>query len=64
MIWDVAAAAWVVRRTLTEDAIVQSPMPTVDGYYAYSCQRHPIRYVHYVNRDAILNDLFRKLADG
>lgn len=36
----------------------------VDGYYAYSCQRHPIRYVHYVDRDAILNDLFRKLADG
>ena len=36
----------------------------VDGYYAYSCQRHPIRHVHYVDRDAILNDLFRKLADG
>lgn len=36
----------------------------VDGYYAYSCQRHPIRYVHYAERDAILNDLFRKLADG
>ena len=62
VLWDVAAAAWVVRRSLTEDLTVPAPVPMTGGLYARPAGRHPIRCVHYVSRDGILTDMFTKLA--
>lgn len=62
VIWDVSAVAWLLHDVFTFDTIEHSPIPTYDGYYVHSETRHFIKYVYHVNRDAIFEDLFNKLA--
>ena len=60
-IWDVTAVAWLVDGKFMLDQLIPSPIPTYDHYWATCSKRHPIRYVYHINRDALFEDLFKKL---
>jgi len=63
IIWDVTAVAWLIDTNgkFFLERLEKSPIPEYDGHYAYDCRRHFIKYIYYVNRDALVNDLFEKL---
>lgn len=62
VIWDVAAVAWLLNDNFTDDTFMHSPIPTYDNHYSHSDTRHFIKYVYNVNRDAVFEDLFKKLV--
>ena len=61
-IWDVSVIAWLLNEGFMETRIVSTPLPAYDGYYSFSDNRHPMKYIYMVHRDLIFEDLFRKLA--
>lgn len=61
-IWDVTAVGWLLDEKFQYDRLVRSPIPEAD-HYIFSENRHPIRSVYYVDRDALFEDLFRVLAE-
>lgn len=65
VIWDVTAVAWLLNRDsrFMQDKLIPSPIPEYDLRYAADETRHLIRYVCSVNRDALFEDLFRKLGE-
>jgi inosine-uridine nucleoside N-ribohydrolase len=64
VLWDVTAAAWLLNRNnrFMLSVLEPSPMPEYDGYLALRRGSHYIRYVYYINREALIADLFNKLA--
>lgn len=64
VIWDVSAIAWALdeNEKFMKCRIEQSPTPQYDCTYSFANPRKPISYVYEVNRDAIFEDLFKKLA--
>lgn len=62
VIWDVTAVSWLTG-DFCSSRLEPSPIPSYDGHYAFDRTRHLIRYVYGVNRDALLQDLFAKLAE-
>jgi len=63
VIWDVTAVAWLIDGGFFCERLERSPIPEYDGFYAYDSRRHFIKYIYHVNRDALAEDLFKKLAD-
>lgn len=61
VIWDVTAIAWLVSGRFFGEQLEKSPIPEYDGHYAFDASRHFIKYVTYVDRDALVEDLFTKL---
>lgn len=59
---DVVAVGWLVSNNFMLDRLEPSPIMEYDKYYAKDFRRHYIRYVYAVNRDALMQDLFEKLA--
>ena len=66
VIWDVSAVAWLMneKNQMMASRIIPSPIPQYDFHYSFDFNRHPIRYVYRVNRDAIFTDLFKKLQNA
>lgn len=62
VIWDVTAVGWLLEGDFMKDRLVPSPIPQYDHHYSFEPGRHFIRYVYFVNRDALFEDLFRKLS--
>lgn len=62
VIWDVTAVAWLLDDDFTADILKPSPIPQFDHHYSFDNTRHFIKYVYYINRDALLRDLFEKLS--
>jgi len=63
IIWDLAAIAWLVEPQWCPSELVQSPRISDSlQWLAGDDSRHPIRYIRYLHRDAVFQDLFRKLA--
>ncbi len=64
VIWDVTAVAWLVndRDRFLSSRLVPAPIPEYDHRYADAPERHWMRYVDYVNRDALMEDLIRRLT--
>lgn len=60
-LWDVTAVAWLTGDFML-DRLEHSPIPTMDGHYAFDRRRHLIRYVYHIRRDKLMEDLFTKLA--
>lgn len=60
-IWDVTAVAWLLGG-FTEDRLEPSPIFQYDHHYSFDKTRPPMRYVYYIHRDELFEDLFRKLA--
>ncbi len=65
VIWDVTAVAWLLNDgdRFMSSRLIPSPVPEYDKHYATLTDRHLIRYVYHINRDALFADLFRKLAE-
>lgn len=61
-IWDVTAVGWLLDGNFMDDKLVPSPIPQYDHHYSFDSGRHFIRYVYCINRDALFEDLFSKLA--
>ena len=62
IVWDVTAVAWLLGGDYLRDRVVDSPVVEYDGTYSCPTGRHPIKYVHYVDRDKLFSDLFAKLG--
>lgn len=62
IIWDVTAVAWLLDGDFMLDRLEPSPIPQYDHHYSIDKTRHLIRYVYYINRDKLFEDLFTKLA--
>lgn len=62
VIWDVTAVAWLLDEDFMLERLEKSPIPEFDHRYSFDCRRHFINYVYHINRDALMEDLFRKLA--
>jgi len=62
VIWDVTGIAWLLDGRFFAERLEHSPIPEYDGYWAFDYNRHFIKYVYQVNRDALAEDLFAKLA--
>ncbi len=65
VIWDVTAVAWLFNDDLRfmNGKFIPSPVPEYDGSYSYAENRHYIKYVYDINRDALFEDLFRVLGE-
>ncbi len=64
-IWDVTAVAWLLNKDsrFMQDRLIPSPVPEYDRHYATQSDRHFIRYVYRIDRDALFADLFKRLAE-
>lgn len=60
-IWDMAAVAWLLDPEWTPSILMPTPVLTNDIGWARDETRHTMRYVAWVDRDAILQDFFSKL---
>ena len=65
VIWDVTAVAWLLNEDgrFMKDRLISSPVPEYDEHYVTESDRHLIKYVYQINRDALFEDLFRKLGE-
>ncbi len=63
-IWDVTAVAWLLNKDeyYMLEILTHSPIPQYDGSYSFDEHRHFIKYVYYINRDRLFEELFRVLS--
>ncbi|MBQ2705145.1 MAG: nucleoside hydrolase [Clostridia bacterium] len=66
VIWDITAVAWLMNEDnrFMCDRLIQSPIPEYDYHYAFDGNRHFIKYVYRIERDALFEDLFKELKQG
>ncbi len=64
VIWDIAPVAWLLdtEGKMVQDYLISSPVFEYDHYLSADPRRHPISYVWNINRDAVFEDLFRRLT--
>lgn len=64
VIWDISAVAWLLNdnNRFMSDKLSAAPIPQYDRRYSFDPTGHFIKYVYSVNRDAIFEDLFRKIT--
>ena len=65
VIWDVTAVAWFLNadERFMRERLIPSPIPEYDMHYAINENRHFIKYVYRIDRDALFADLFRVLGE-
>lgn len=61
VIWDVSAVAYLLNESFTPSYIRHTPILTDEGTYSFDDRRPLYRYVYFVDRDKIFDDLFRKI---
>jgi purine nucleosidase len=61
VLWDMTAVAYMINRDLTPSQLVHAPIVTPYDTYSFDENRHLIRKVYHINRDAVYGDFFRKL---
>lgn len=64
VIWDVTAVAWLMNdgNRFMDSKIVHAPIVSYDRHYCFDDSRHCMRYVWNIKRDALAEDLFRRLT--
>lgn len=64
VIWDVTAAAWLMNENdrFMCSRVIPVRMPGYDGCYEQETTDKLLRYVYYIKRDALFEDLFEKLS--
>lgn len=62
IIWDIAVIAFLVNPLWTKSQLVSSPILKDDDTWELTENRHPIRVVMYLDRDAILGDMFYRIS--
>jgi hypothetical protein len=65
-IWDVTAVAWLLNEEerFLKDRFVPAPGITDAGTYDFSENRHQIRYVYRIERDALMTELLACIVGG
>ncbi len=61
IIWDIAAVSWLTGN-FTDSYLIPSPIPQYDRRYSVNPAGHQIRYVYYIKRDELVQDLFARLG--
>lgn len=61
-IWDVTAVGWLLDGDLMNDRIEYAPLPEYDHRYCLRKDGYFYKYVYYINRDNLLEDLVNKLT--
>lgn len=64
VIWDISAVAYLINGTWLPSELVHSPLLSEDFRWSFDASRHFIRYVHYIHRDRVFQDLFHKLKES
>ncbi len=64
IVWDVTAAAVLIKPEALDMVIIPAPIVTPDCRYAFDNARHHYIYVRRIRRDPIYADLFKKLAQN
>ncbi|MBQ4088409.1 MAG: nucleoside hydrolase [Clostridia bacterium] len=64
VIWDATTIAWLVdpESKIVMDRLERAPVCEYDDHYGFDPNRHFIKYVWHVNRDALFTDLFTRLT--
>lgn len=64
-LWDVTAVAWLLNdgEKFMKSRLVPSPVPQYDWCYGMNVDGHLMQYVYYIERDVLMDDLFRRLAE-
>ena len=65
VIWDVTAVAWLFNendRFMCSRILDKAYLPEYSGVYENEPTGYPMRYVYFIKRDALLNDVIGKLA--
>lgn len=64
IVWDVTAVAWLLneKNRFMESILMPCRIPEYDMRYAQDGNSKIIRYVNYIKRDALLEDLIKKLT--
>lgn len=62
VIWDIATIAYLINPDWVPTHLVHSPILTDNITWSVNTGRHLIRYAHYLHRDPIFRDLFRRLS--
>lgn len=64
VLWDVTAVAWLLNsdHRFLRDRLIPTPIPEYDYHWGCDPTRPPCRYVYFVHRDALLSELFSKIA--
>jgi inosine-uridine nucleoside N-ribohydrolase len=62
VIWDVAAAGWLLEGDYMLDRLEHIPIPQYDRHYSFDPNRHFYRYVYHIHRDRLFQALFGKLT--
>lgn len=62
VIWDLSVIAWLLDAQWVPSRLAHSPRISEDFRWCNDTSRHLIRVANYVYRDAVFQDLFRKLA--
>lgn len=65
-IWDVTAVAWLINDSdkFMDSRVIPTYIPTYDNLYSLNPNGLPMRYVYNIKRDALMNDLFKKITDS
>lgn len=61
VLWDMTTIAYLINRDWTPSQLVHAPIVTPFDTYSFDNNRHLIRMVYHIDRDAILKDFFLKL---
>lgn len=64
VIWDVIPVAWLLNDNdrFMLSRVVNTRLPGYDAVYEPPCAALKSRYVYYINRDAVMDDLIKKLT--
>lgn len=63
-LWDVTAIGWLMndQNRFMLDKLIHTPIPEYDHHYAEDPRRPLCRMVYYINRDALMGDLFDRIS--
>ena len=61
-IWDVCAVAWLLKGDFMLERLEHAPMAEYNHQWSFDVKRPLIRYVYYIHRDRLFEDLFTKLS--
>ncbi|MGI6700258.1 MAG: nucleoside hydrolase [Christensenellales bacterium] len=63
-LWDVTAIGWLTndQNRFMLDKLIHTPIPEYDHHYAEDPRRPLCRMVYYINRDALMGDLFDRIS--
>jgi len=65
VIWDISTVAWLLNDhgRFIQDMLLHSPIPEYDHHYSQDQRRHFMKYVFQIDRDAVFEDMFRRLGN-